>query len=413
MLKELVFNLLNLNFEKLNFKNDYLSYKDIFDSNVHLAIKNYIQAETKILFQKDLYTLKKKTIFNYSSKKIDFLFDQIFKETIKTTLLNQEDIKNIFLQAISFNISHLIKPNWSLKKLIFNDKKNIGVNDFYYFLDYAFFYPYQKKIIQNYYNKQDLTYIDADDFEKILQKIDQKLFSNYKKEILRDFINNSIEFLELVSNKLIPNEVVYSFLNDKSLNEEAKIFKDYISNKNENVINETELLELFSLNLISDNELSSHTNDKNKSEFEEESETEKIRSYENSKVNYKKIEDAITKEETLSLFDDIKESNEIEPEKEIKYSSPIIQTNLEKQKDKAVDQFLSLLSKKEISKIQENIFNYDYDDFINFIEKIISNENYESSLHSFEELIKYYNIDQSSKEMKVLKNAIKDFYGKK
>ncbi|MCS7052831.1 MAG: hypothetical protein NZM09_03735, partial [Ignavibacterium sp.] len=97
----------------------------------------------------------------------------------------------------------------------------------------------------------------------------------------------------------------------------------------------------------------------------------------------------------------------------IKYSSPIIQTNLEKQKDKAVDQFLSLLSKKEISKIQENIFNYDYDDFINFIDKIISNENYESSLHSFEELIKYYNIDQSSKEMKVLKNAIKDFYGKK
>ncbi|MCX7612266.1 MAG: hypothetical protein N2043_11825 [Ignavibacterium sp.] len=412
MLKELVFNLLNLNFEKLNFKNDYLSYKDIIDSNVHPAIKNYIQAETKILFQKDLYTLKKKSIFNYSSKKIYFLFDEIFKETIKSTFLNQEDIKNLFLQAISFNISHLIKPNWSLKKLIFNDKKNIGINDFYYFLDYAFFYPYQKKIIQNYFGKKDLISVDADDFEKLLQKIDQKLFSEYKKEIILDFINNSIEFLELVSNKFIPNEVVYSFLYDKSLNEEAKIFKDYISNKNDNVINEAELLELFSLNFSPDKELSSQMNDKNKSEFEE-SETEKIKSYENLKVNHKKIEDAITKQETLSLFDDIKESNEIEPEKEIKYSSPIIQTNLEKQKDKAVDQFLSLLSKKEISKIQENIFNYDYDDFINFIEKIISNENYESSLHSFEELIKYYNIDQSSKEMKVLKNAIKDFFGKK
>ncbi|MCS7052396.1 MAG: hypothetical protein NZM09_01540, partial [Ignavibacterium sp.] len=320
MLKELVFNLLNLNFEKLNFKNDFLSYKDIIDSNVHPAIKNYIQAETKILFQKDLYTLKKKSIFNYSSKKIYFLFDEIFKETIKSTFLNQEDIKNLFLQAISFNISHLIKPNWSLKKLIFNDKKNIGINDFYYFLDYAFFYPYQKKIIQNYFGKKDLISVDADDFEKLLQKIDQKLFSEYKKEIILDFINNSIEFLELVSNKLIPNEVVYSFLNDKSLNEEAKIFKDYISNKNDNVINEAELLELFSLNFSPDKELSSQMNDKNKSEFEEESETEKIKSYENLKVNHKKIEDTITKQETLSLFDDIKESNEIELEKEIKYS---------------------------------------------------------------------------------------------
>jgi hypothetical protein len=98
MLKEQVFNLLNENFAKVVFRNDVISYKAILESELHPAIKNYIRAELKILFSRDKSLIKKKSVFNYSSTKIDFFFNQLFDELVKSTYINQEEVNNLFLQ---------------------------------------------------------------------------------------------------------------------------------------------------------------------------------------------------------------------------------------------------------------------------------------------------------------------------
>lgn len=424
MLKEQVFVILNEVLSKFNFKNDQISYKAIFDSDIHPAIKNYFRAELKILFSKDKSLIKKKSVFNYSSNKIDFLFNQIFDELLKSTVINSEELNNLLLQAISFNLSHLIKPNWSLKKLIFNDKKSINSNDFFYLLDYAYFFSYQKNIISKYFKKFDYNYIEVEKFDDVLNKIDIKLFNENKKALLLDFFHSALDFTDRAKNQILANDIVLTYLASKELNDEYTKIKNYIEKTNQvnlsisdfekilfssaevpNVIPIAENDSLNSYSIEGDNE--EVVDETNKSDLKEEFSTN------HNKFKKEKNDD------NLSLFDDepeiILENESVSNQSDEVFSEDItISENSDNNKSEvekiSASDFLQYLSEKEISRIQENLFNSDSEDFISFIEKLVIAKSFEDSLIKLENLSNEFQIDQSSKEMNLLKIALQKFY---
>lgn len=420
MLKEQVFNILEKNFSKLSSDNEILNYKSILESDLHPSIKNYIKSELKILFSRDKALIKKKSIFNYSSVKTDFLFRQLFDEIIKSTFISLEEIKNLLLQAISFNLSHLIKPNWSLKKIIFNDKKTITSKDFFYLIEYAYFYLYQKNIVIKYFRKFDYNIIDSDKFEEILKKIDLKLFKENKREILSDFFSTSTNFIYAAKNDYLQSEIILSYLSDKGLAEEYDIIKKYIDKNKIDKLSKTEFEQILfntsnsalqNKNIQDDKQdlIITHKEEDllDSNELNETSDNENL----HSKI---KLENNSSDSENLSLFDeeleDESSNEESETTKQLKSELQSLKNEADNKNYNLASDFLKYFSEKEIQRIQENIFNSDSEDFVFMIEKIISASSYEDSIQILNEIVQLYQIDYNSKEINLLKSALQKFY---
>lgn len=424
MLKEQVFVILNEVLSKFNFKNDQISYKAIFDSDIHPAIKNYFKAELKILFSKDKALLKKKSVFNYSSNKLDYLFNQIYDELLKSTFINSEEFNNLLLQAISFNLSHLIKPNWSLKKLIFNDKKSINSNDFFYLLDYPYFFSYQKNIILKYFKKLDYNYIEVEKFDDVLKKIDIKLFKENKKELLIDFFQSALDFTDRAKNQILASDIVLTYLASKELNDEFIKIKNFIEKSNqvnlsisdfeEILFNATEAPNVISI--TEDDSLNSYSIDGDNEEDVDERKKSDLKKDLSTNLNKFKKE---KNDDNLSLFDDEPEitfeNESLSNHNDDVFSEDII-TSENSYNDKSevekisASDFLQYLSEKEISRIQENLFNSDSEDFISFVEQLVSAKSFEDSLIKLNNLFNEFQIDQSSKEINLIKITLQKFY---
>lgn len=420
MFKEKVFELLKLNLSKVVLKDDSISYKNILDSDIHPAIKNYIKAELKLLFSKDKAIIKKKSVFNYESNKIDFLFNQIFDELIKISKLTSEELNNLFLQAISFNLSHLIKPNWSLKKLIFNDKKSVSKNDFLFLVDYAYFFPYQKNILIKYFNRLNNSSIDVEKFDDVIIKIDKKLFEENKQDILLNFFNSCSDFINNAKDEFLSVDPVLTFLTDKKLEADLLKLRDYIENKK---IIKISLEELQNVLIYKDDSIQSDVSMdsiEDKNIVNEEENIEALNQDYDSVIKDDNKSNSLETDEELSLFDE-EELNSKEDDtinkKDNFISTPQASENLTssyenhsiKQKRTASD-LLEFLTRKEIKRIQDNLFNSDSEDFIIVIEKLISSDSYENSLIILDKVIRSYQINESSKELFTLKLALQKFY---
>lgn len=412
MLKERVFEILDENLSKINLTNDSVNYRNILDSNVHPAIKNYIRAELKILFSRDKNQIQKKTIFNYKSTKIEFLFSQIFEELIKSTSLTKEELQNLLLQSISFNFSHLIKPNWSLKKLIFNDKKSINARDFFYLLDYAYFFSYQKQILSKYFNKFDSNLIESEHFDYILNKIDRKLFSENKKQLLKNFFDTALDFIDLKKSNELPSEIILNYLADKSLTDDYNKLQDYFKN-GENKIS----YEVFENLIFQDEPKTISTQNEDKLEIEltdlDENKIEKEPEIEKSNLlNNKELEsDSLTlfEDDSVELPKEIEEDFDIE-DNELDFVEEETLPQQNTTTKKSADEFFKLLSKKEINRIVDNIFNSDDEEFVFAVEKIVSANSFEQANQILNDLISSYQIDKGSKEINILKEALLKFY---
>ncbi len=425
MLKDQVFDILQKNFSKIKTDSDSVSYKLILDSDIHPSIKNYIKAELKILFSRDKAAIKKKSVFNYSSVKVEYLFHQIFDELIRTTTISSEELKNLLLQAISFNLSHLIKPNWSLKKLIFNDKKSINSSDFFFLIDYAYFYPYQKDVCVKYFKKNDYSSVESSKFEQILKKTDIKLFERYKREILLEFFNSTLEFINSFDSESLSIEIILSYLSDKNLNDDYNKIKLYLETNKTASLSRSEFENiLLGNNTINNYEKSNEDGIKDNINIDDNNEqldSEPLFETESDEEipPVVKTDENINRNENLSLFEDEFEI-EIEGEEELKTANQEMQqekieTKVEsnsqhKKKKRTAIEFMKFFNKKELQRIQENLFNSDSEDFILMIEKIISAPNHTEALSVLDEIVRLYKADESSKEVNLIKSAIQQFY---
>lgn len=422
MLKDLIFEILKENYLLVNENNNSVSYQQLLNSNIHPSIKNYIRADLKALFYRDKTNITKKSIFNYSTRKVDFLFNQIFEELIKSSYITPKELNNLLLQAISFNLSHLIKPDWSLKKIIFNDKKNVSLNAFLILLEYAFFYQYKINIIRKYFLNLNSNIIESDKFDLILNKINSILFRENKNEILLDFYKTAIDFIDVRNSNNLAVEIIQSFLTNNNLIDELDRLKIYTENSQKEFISRDEFKTFVLNDYITDKNLSESSIEDNITNIS----NENARTLENKLPEDEKISSINTynnkqekSEELFLLFDDDQNPENVDKiqdhEKLVDNLKPenkeiFIIKNEISQLNRSHSDFFKYLTKKEIENIQENIFNSDYDDFIIAIEKLISSSTFEKALENLNKIVNTYHIDSSSKEIYILQSALKKYY---
>ncbi len=236
--KEIKF-IVDYNLNKIKNLGSFISFEKLAGSGMHPAIVQYISAELDYLITEDRKKLLQQSVFDYTSAEIAKYFNLIAQEIKKNKKIAFEDLKKLIIQAVSFNINFLVRPRWSLAKLIFNETDNKSTSEIKLTLNYIYYNDYLKNIFSSYLIKRKLDALSLTEFELIINKIDKEILSAGQQKIvdyslyeMSEFFNQESRQTVLSNNSknLLPLSGVEMFLKEKNLMEYLiklkKIFPD-------------------------------------------------------------------------------------------------------------------------------------------------------------------------------------------
>jgi len=218
--KEIQF-ITDFNLNKIKRLGSFFTLEDLTKARIHPAVVQYISAEIDYLIYLDRQNLMQKSVFDYSGPEIAKHFLEISAEIKKQKLLPYEEVKKIVQQAVSFHITFLLRPVWTLKKFVYDNAEVRSHEEVKLFFNYIYFYDYYKKIFLAILEKKQLLTISVYEFEALLEKIQIQLFDQQIKNILENALVEMAEFLNTgeVTRTRLSIETLEIFLKDKKLHE--------------------------------------------------------------------------------------------------------------------------------------------------------------------------------------------------
>jgi len=195
------------------------TFEKITTTNLHPAIVCYISAELDFMIYADRRKLLQQSYFDYSGKEISDHFQRISGEIKKNKKISFDDLKKLIIQAVSFNANYLVRPRWSLTKLIFNEQPIISVEELQMMLNYLYYYEYFRKVLSAYLSKRKLVQISLAEFDLILNKIDSELFSSSQEQLVENALKSMGDFFNIggVDKNLVSSSAIEVFLKEKNM----------------------------------------------------------------------------------------------------------------------------------------------------------------------------------------------------
>ena len=199
----------------------FITVEKLLSTDIHPAIKKYVEGEIDYLIFEDRKKLIENSLFDYSGKEISNYFDLIGAEIKKTKKISYEDIKNIILQAVSFNSNYVVRPKWSLAKLIFGNNKSVSINEIQMMLNYTYYYEYLNSVFLAYLSKKKILNISVTEFELIMNKIDRELFMLHQSKLVDNALYAIADYYSIggLNKSVVTIEAVENFLKEKNLTE--------------------------------------------------------------------------------------------------------------------------------------------------------------------------------------------------
>jgi len=195
------------------------TFEKITSINLHHAVVCYISAELDFMIYADRRKLLQQSYFDYSGKEISDHFQKITGEIKRNKKISSDDLKKLILQAVSFNANYLVRPRWSLTKLIFNEQPIISVEELQMMLNYLYYYEYFRKVLSAYLSKRKLVQISLTEFDLILNKIDSELFSSSQEQLVENALISMGDFFNIggVDKNLVSSTAIEIFLKEKNM----------------------------------------------------------------------------------------------------------------------------------------------------------------------------------------------------
>jgi hypothetical protein len=199
----------------------FITVEKFLAIDIHPSIKKYVEGEIDYLISEDRKKLIENSLFDYSGTEISNYFTLIGNEIKKTKKISYEDIKNIVLQAVSFNANYVVRPKWSLSKLIFGNNKSVSVNELRLMLNYTYYYEYLNNVFLAYLSKKKILNITVTEFELIVNKIDRELFMLHQSKLVDNALFAIADYFSIggLNKSTVTVESVENFLKEKNLTE--------------------------------------------------------------------------------------------------------------------------------------------------------------------------------------------------
>jgi len=199
----------------------FITIEKFLSIDIHPSIKKYVEGEIDYLISEDRKKLIENSLFDYSGTEISNYFTLIGNEIKKTKKISFEDIKNIVVQGVSFNANYVVRPKWSLSKLIFGNNKSVTVNELKLMLNYTYYYEYLNNVFLAYLSKKKILNITVTEFELIVNKIDRELFMLHQSKLVDNALYAIADYFSIggLNKSIVTVESVENFLKEKNLTE--------------------------------------------------------------------------------------------------------------------------------------------------------------------------------------------------
>jgi hypothetical protein len=195
------------------------TFEKITSTSLHPAIIQYVSAELEYMIYSDRKKLLQQSYFDYTGKEISDHFRKISGEIKRNKKISLDDARKLIFQAVSFNINYLVRPRWSLAKLIFNDQAAVSSDEMMMMLNYLYYYEYFKNVLSGYISKRNIVRMSTSEFDLILSKIDNELLNANQEQLISNSFTSIGDFFNIggVDKNLIPLTAVEIFLKEKNL----------------------------------------------------------------------------------------------------------------------------------------------------------------------------------------------------
>lgn len=204
---------------KLKSFGSFVTFKKLSSTDLHPAIVSYISAELDYMIFRDRRKLLEDSIFDYSGREIADHFNVIAVELKQNKKISISDVHKLITQAVSFNINYVVRPKWSLTKLIYNDQDFVSVDELERMLNYLYYYDYIKNVLTAYISKRKVIQLTLTEFDLILNKIDRELFKSNSDELINNSLHSIADFFNIggIDKNRISLLAVEIFLKEKKL----------------------------------------------------------------------------------------------------------------------------------------------------------------------------------------------------
>ncbi len=217
---------------KLKSFGSFVTFEKLSTTDLHPAIISYISAELDYMIFRDRKKLLEDSIFDYSGREIADHFNVIAGELKLTKKISFSDIEKLIMQAVSFNINYVVRPKWSLAKLIYNDQDFVSVDELERMLNYLYYFDYVKNVLTAFISKRKVIQLTLTEFDLILNKIDRELFKSNSEELINNALHSIADFFNIgsIEKNRISLQAVEIFLKEKNLVDHLLKLNQTISN---------------------------------------------------------------------------------------------------------------------------------------------------------------------------------------
>ncbi len=196
---------------------EQISLSEIMNWDIPQPLKDYffnIFAE-RILSEELLNVLYSK---RFDQENIDFI--EARKKLIGTLknsiLLSYSELENALDKASKFAINFILRPEWTLTKVIFKNENAKTTEQILESLSNFNEYTYYKKLLEKVLQKYRSNEIKFDLFQLILRKIDEEVMKSVSIRELLSIIEPVFKFFRFANDEnTVPAEALIIFFNDK------------------------------------------------------------------------------------------------------------------------------------------------------------------------------------------------------
>ncbi|HCY74841.1 MAG TPA: hypothetical protein DHV28_02890 [Ignavibacteriales bacterium] len=349
----------------------FITVEKFLSIDVHPAIKKYVEGEIDYLISEDRKKLIENSLFDYSGTEISNHFTLIGNEIKKTQKISFEDIKNIVLQAVSFNANYVVRPKWALSKLIFGNNKSVSVNELKQMLNYTYYYEYLNSVFLAYVSKKKILNISSTEFELIMNKIDRELFMLHQSKLVDNALFAIADYFSIggLNKSSISVESVENFLKEKNLTELLFRLKRFYAGAVKKKVDIEELRKILYATLSIDSTLVEETNAGNNNADEKHFENPLKEDLETA-VSYSENEKTAD-EEKLPEFNEMNEDSNLVIEPDITETETIDDKNDE---EKSFEILENAINKSEPDKFELTEDIHDINDIVEKKEEVLEDD---------------------------------------
>ncbi len=188
-------------------------------ARVHPAIFQYISAELDYLFYRDRKSITKQSHFDYTLPEVAPHFNAIGDIIKQRKLLPFENIKELVVQAVQFNVYLLLRPKGTLSKFIFGDDEEKSAEEVQILLRYLYYYDFYRKVTSEFLEKKNILKFRYDEFESVVNNLTKLLVESQTQAMIDTALTSMADFFNAgdVNKSLIPVAAVEMYLKEKNL----------------------------------------------------------------------------------------------------------------------------------------------------------------------------------------------------